>query len=439
MKTKKVFAWTVYVVCLLGFLAVQGVSGQTNTVIMSEPTLRLNSFMHQAVIHRIASDSRGRYVITASDDKTARLWNASSGELIQVFRPPIDAGNEGKLYACALSPDGSIAVVGGYSGWDWYHETAIYIFDTRTGAMIKRISGFSSIVVDLEFSPSGAYLAVGCDSTAGVAIIDTQKWEIYRRIMDSQDGVFDMSFASDGRFVTASDDGNIRLYSPSFTLERSIRSTGGSEPHSIQFSPDGTRIAVGHLETSRIQVLNSKNLSLLYEADVTGTDTSYTLNIVAWSRDGANLYAGGFFMRQEDGVWKSKLRVWDQGGRGSYRDYTAGANRIYDIKVFPDETILIAGGFPEWLRLSRNGETIIDKKAENFSFLSTNTTHLKVTPDAQSVLFTPFEGLPCAFSVTAETFTELKEDEASPFPLAESAKTEAPGIKLTDWALTTQP
>jgi archaellum component FlaG (FlaF/FlaG flagellin family) len=144
-------------------------------------------------------------------------------------------------------------------------------------------------------------------------------------------------------------------------------------------------------------------------------------------------------MKYEDSSWKSKLRAWDQGGKGAYRDYTAGENRIYDIKILPDETLLIAGGLPEWIRMKRSGETIINKKAENYNFLSRDTAHLKVTPDGQSILFKPLGGPSCAFSVATETFTELKDGEASPFPLAVAAKTEAQGISLTDWNLTTQP
>jgi hypothetical protein len=47
-----------------------------------------------------------RYLVTASVDKTARVWDLTSGKLLQVLRPPIGPGDEGKLYAVAISPDG---------------------------------------------------------------------------------------------------------------------------------------------------------------------------------------------------------------------------------------------------------------------------------------------------------------------------------------------
>ena len=61
--------------------------------------------MHTAVIWRISSDATGSYLLTASADKTAKLWDATSGELLKTFSPPIGHGNECRLFAGALSPD----------------------------------------------------------------------------------------------------------------------------------------------------------------------------------------------------------------------------------------------------------------------------------------------------------------------------------------------
>jgi hypothetical protein len=81
----------------------------------TEPLLRLETGNHTAIIRRIATDKAGRWAVTASDDKTARVWEVATGREVMVLRPPQDTGNEGKPFAVAMSPDGSTVAVGGWT------------------------------------------------------------------------------------------------------------------------------------------------------------------------------------------------------------------------------------------------------------------------------------------------------------------------------------
>jgi len=90
------------------------------------PFLRLETSMHTAPIRRISVDAAARYVVTASEDKTARVWELATGKLLQTLRPPVGESNEGKLFAVALSPDGQEVAVGGWTG----HES-VAIRDVR--------------------------------------------------------------------------------------------------------------------------------------------------------------------------------------------------------------------------------------------------------------------------------------------------------------------
>src|SRR5262245_46091090 len=85
----------------------------------AEPTLKplpqLETGMHTAAIRSIATDAAGRWAVTASRDKTARVWEVPSGRLLQVLRPPQNVDMVGQLEAVALSPDGAVVAVGGYT------------------------------------------------------------------------------------------------------------------------------------------------------------------------------------------------------------------------------------------------------------------------------------------------------------------------------------
>ena len=49
-------------------------------------------------------------VVTASEDNTARVWDAASGELIARLVGPPWVGHEGRVYSAAFSPDATRVV-----------------------------------------------------------------------------------------------------------------------------------------------------------------------------------------------------------------------------------------------------------------------------------------------------------------------------------------
>src|SRR5215469_3235310 len=81
----------------------------------SEPMLRINAPSHIASFRRIATDASERFAVTASDDKTVRVWSRPDGALERVIWLPSADGNLGKAYAVALSPDGGTIAVGGWT------------------------------------------------------------------------------------------------------------------------------------------------------------------------------------------------------------------------------------------------------------------------------------------------------------------------------------
>jgi len=82
--------------------------------------------MHTANITHIGVDAAGRYLVTGSDDKTVRVWELATGRLLRTLRPPIGAGDEGKIYAVAISPDGRLVAAGGVTGFEREKQHSIY-------------------------------------------------------------------------------------------------------------------------------------------------------------------------------------------------------------------------------------------------------------------------------------------------------------------------
>src|SRR5262249_45368883 len=137
------------------------------------PFLRIETGMHTATIRRIAVDAAERYLVTASEDKTARVWDLQSGQLLQILRPSLGTGSEGKLYAVALSPDDATVAMAGWTGYAWDGQHSIYLFDRASGRLTRRIDGLPNVINHLVYSSDGRSLAAALWGENGLRVYRT--------------------------------------------------------------------------------------------------------------------------------------------------------------------------------------------------------------------------------------------------------------------------
>ena len=389
------------------------------------PILRIETGMHIAKSNRISTDAAGKYLLTCSNDKTARLWDASTGTLLKIFRIPIGGTNEGKIYACSLSPDGKIAALGGYTGDEWDNNLSIYLINTQTGSIIHRIKGLPTVIRDLEFSPDGRWMAVGLK---GVRIFDTGGWGEYKKLEGYGGNVYNIAFKPGGGLAATCEDGKIRMYNSRFELMAEKSGLAGQDIYSIAFNHTGSLLAIGYEDAAAVEVRDGSDLSLLYKPSVEETKNKKGgLDVLSFSADGSKLYGGSSFGKTDkDGAWKYALRCWMGAGKGSYSDLILMKNSILDIKPLPNGSMALIGSYPDIAVISSSNEVNWYLSAGNNDYAASDKSHFRINGSGASIGFTPFEEQAYGFDVSQRKL--LVEQSLYPAPVDANA-----GTAVTDW------
>lgn len=107
------------------------------------------AFRHPAAVTDAKFSADGRYLLTASRDGVARLWDIASGEVITAFR-----GHLGQVTSAAFSPAGGQIVTAST-------DRTARVWNLDTGRTITVLIGHTGVVNDAAFSPDGKLLVTG--------------------------------------------------------------------------------------------------------------------------------------------------------------------------------------------------------------------------------------------------------------------------------------
>lgn len=311
----------------------------------AQPMLRVETGMHTTLIRRMAVDAPRNRLITASDDKTVRVWQLPDARLLATLRVPMDEAHEGQLFALAVSPDGRTLAVGGWTGWDWDGKGSVYLFDIASGDLTRRLEGFADAISALAWSPDGNTLAVGLQGRAGLVVVRADNGERVAADDKYRDKLTDLDFDTQGRLVSVAVDGMVRVYDQHFQLLARRIPPGGRKPVAVKFSPQGDVLAVGFHDAPAVAVLSARDLSLVRQAE--GADAGagkgqINLMTVVWSSDGQSLYAAGDFR----GEGLNPVFRWRNRGAGSPERIPIAANRIPEIQSMPGGRIAFVAEDP---------------------------------------------------------------------------------------------
>jgi len=226
--------------------------------LITSPILQINSGGHMAFINNVLFTPDGRYLISASRDKTIRVWDWKKNKTVRFIRGEIGDRDVGKIYTIALSPNGKWLAAGGYFSEDNENKGAIRLYNFQTGKLIRLLKGHNDVVYTLAFSPDNQKLVSG--SADKMAIIwDFKRGKLTQKLRFHTKTVSTVAFTVDNhRLVTGSLDYKLALWQVSNgrLLQEMVGHT--DEVNTVAVSPLGDFIASGS-QDGVIRLWSAKN------------------------------------------------------------------------------------------------------------------------------------------------------------------------------------
>ena len=359
-----------------------------------QPFLQIETGFHTAPVNAVALAAKAPVLVTASADKTVRVWNADRGALLSTIRVPLAPGLEGSIRAVTVSPDGKNIVAAGYTT-GLVGSLCLYMIDTDRAEITKtvKIPGLASAVA---FAPGGDKFAIAMQKPSptattkpGVALLSSAG-DLVRYDQDIADPVA-LAFASDGRYAAAAADGTVRIYAADGQPKATKKLTGTGHPNSIAFSPSGDLLAIGFDGAVRVEVLSGLDLAARVTPDVSGIATGDLAN-VAFLVDGPTtfLVAGGAINTQDG---DAMVYSWADTGLGQRRILTKARNTIMALAANTAGKIAIGTAEPSLLILD-HGQTTAAVKSSTIDFRYIARGRLAANLEGTKILFSTDTGRP---------------------------------------------
>jgi WD40 repeat protein/tRNA A-37 threonylcarbamoyl transferase component Bud32 len=264
---------------------------------------------HRGKVLAVAFSPDGKYMVTASADGTARLWDTATG---QPHGDPLV--HDAPVIAAAFSPDSRLLVTSS-------EDHTAKIWDVDRSLLHGSALDHPDKVWSVAFSHDSTKVLTGCeDGQARVWDADTGK--SLEPFLPHHGPIHSVAFSPDGKtMATASFDGTGRLWDAESHL-----------PHGKVLEHAGKVWAVTYSADSRFVATASDDRTVVIWYTSTGR-FQYKLppyinevHAVAFSPDSRFLLSGSR---------DSTFRLWDVAGPGPFRQYTQ-ENAVLAVGFSPD-------------------------------------------------------------------------------------------------------
>jgi len=194
----------------------------------------------------------GKKILTISFDRTAKLWDATTGKLLTEL-----IGHRNGITTAAFSPDSKKVLTGAF-------DNMAIIWDVATSKFITILKGHLAEINSVMFSQDGQRaVTASYDKTA--RIWDAKSGELLVVIKGHTDELNMAAFSPDGKkLITASSDSSARIWDAVSGQLITVLRSHTAKVNSATFSPDGNMIVTASLDGTAM-IWNAKDGKLAKE------------------------------------------------------------------------------------------------------------------------------------------------------------------------------
>jgi WD40 repeat protein/serine/threonine protein kinase len=287
----------------------------------------VNDFaQHSDAVGALAFSPDGLILASGSKDKTIKIWNLATGNLIRSFD-----GDSSAIWSVAFSSD-SQQLVTGSSYW------RIMLWNWKIGELIRTVE-HNSTVWSVAISANGKMLVSGSgDKTS--KIWNAENGDLVYNLPDHSDYVYSVAISPDGKtVVSASRDKTITIVD--VATGKLIKTLEGHSAvvRSVAISRDGKTLVSGSYDAT-IKIWNLATGELMR----TLNDHSKEVLSVAISPDGKTIASGS----------KDKtIKIWDLSSGVLLNSLTGHSDEVYAVTFSPDGKTIASGGKDNMIKLWR--------------------------------------------------------------------------------------
>lgn len=333
---------------------------------------------HTSEVTAVAVTPDGARMVSGSRDRTLKMWDLESGELLLTLE-----GHSDLITAIAITPDGTRAVSG-------CADQAIKVWNLGGAAAERRSQGHAAAVTAVAIVP-GTMRAITAGNDYAVRIWDVERGEFLKAIdtgptleedMLAPGPVWAMAATADGtRVVSISRHVTVRVW----RLEDGVLvTTFRSEFHSrdaIAVTPDARRVVL-----AREGGLTVWDVST---GDVVATLDGHAGEITAIAAvpGGSQVVSAG-----EDGT----LRLWDLDRAAELRVFEGHEGIVTSVAVTRDGAQLVSGGGDATLKVWNVADASVAFTLAGHQY---RVTDVAVTPDGSRAVSASWDDMPRAWDI----------------------------------------